>query len=666
MNTTPRTHILPNKNKTPLPTTTTKFKQMAASEEDTFNQKFTAILQNPQSITDIQKQQFYDLGMQLVRQTPEEEPDTRETVLQKLIIIFPRHSELMYFMGFIWRNHNFFKALSWFQLCFTVNPQNIENILDLTKLLFDNRYNKYIRYINDTHQNILNSSKDPRVLLLVGTLLIKEKHFIAAERVFSHILGVIKQGQTTIIDSAFMSTIYLNMAFILQQKLQIDKAQQYLQKSMNLSAGVNIPSLRAIFHSLMLIYDYQYYSSNDRMMICKQYTDALYTPPPEQIFPYRPIISGKRLRIGYVSSGFHLDVIACFITSIIKHHTPTDFEVYVFTQTYYTEVSAKYRPWSGHVHVYDIQHLSDYDVAAFVHHQQVDILVDLQGYTDVSRLGIFALRPAPVQITYLGFPNSLGLSCIPYRITDSVADNMHSTQIYSEQRLYMPRCFLLYSNEHLNIERNSRNTSGSSQIVFGALNREPKTSSACMECWRKILAATPQSRIVIKLDGVDTLEDKINYYMDALHLEDRHRLTLIPYSNNNADYARIFAGIDILLDTFPYSGTTTTCNAMYAGVPVITLYNINYHAHNVSASLMAHSGFSELVAYTDAEYVTKATELARNTAVLQSYKSRIRDGFTKLMNPVEFMTSYEGILKQLVMTSQKEYMEEQHNSDEED
>ena len=99
---------------------------------------------------------------------------------------------------------------------------------------------------------------------------------------------------------------------------------------------------------------------------------------------------------------------------------------------------------------------------------------------------------------------------------------------------------------------------------------------------------------------------------------------------------------------------------------MITLYNINYHAHNVSASLLAHSGFSELVAYTDAEYVTKATELARNTAVLQSYKSRIRDGFTKLMNPVEFMTSYEGILKQLVMTSQKEYMEEQHNSDEED
>jgi predicted O-linked N-acetylglucosamine transferase (SPINDLY family) len=642
---------------------------MSTADEDTFNQKFTAILQNPQSITDPQKQQFYDLGMQLVRQTPEDEPDAREAVLQKLMIILPRHSELMYFMGCIWRNHNFFKALSWYQLCFTVNPQNIENILDLTKLLFDSKYYKYIRHINDTHQNILNSSKDPRVLLLVGTLLIQEKYFTAAERVFGNIFGLIKQGQSTAIDSGFMAIIYSNMAFILQQKLQIDKAHQYLHKSLSFAtsgSGGNSQTkdIRTIFHSLMLIYDYQYSSSNDRMMICKQYTEALYTPPPEQIFPPRQIVSGKRLRIGYVSSGFHLDVIACFITPIIKHHTPTDFEVYVFTQRYYNEVAAKYRPWSGHVHVYDIQHLSDYDVAAFVRHQQVDILVDLQGYTEVSRLGIFALRPAPVQITYLGFPNSLGLSCIPYRITDSVADNMHSTQVYSEQRLYMPRCFLLYSNDHLNIERNNRNNTGGSQIVFGALNRESKTSSACMECWRKILAANPQSRIVIKLDGIDTLDDKINYYMDALHLEDRNRMTLIPYSNDNAEYARIFAGIDIFLDTFPYSGTTTTCNALYAGVPVITLYNINYHAHNVSASLLAHSGFSELVAYTDAEYVSKATELARNTSVLQSYKSRIRDGFTKLMNPVEFMAGYEGILKQVVLANQKEYMEQQIDSDE--
>ena len=616
------------------------------NSEDTFNQKFTAILQNPASVSDPQKQQFYDIGMQLVRQIPEDEPDAREAILQKLLIIFPEHSELMYFMGYIWRNHSFFKSLSWFQLCFNADPNNIENIIDLTKLLFDNRYYKYIKYINDTHQNILESS-------------------IAAERVFSHIFGLIKQGSTTAIDSGFMGNIYLNMAFILQQKMQIDKAIQYTQKSMSLYTNRDITLLKTAFHSLMLLYDYHYHSSNDRMMLCKQYTDALYTPHPEQIFPNRPVIPGKRLRIGYVSSGFHLNVIACFITPIIKHHTPTDFEVYVFTHTYYTEVAAKYRPWGGHVHVYDIQHLSDYDVAAFVHHQQIDILVDLQGFTDVSRLGIFTLRPAPIQITYLGFPNSIGLSAIPYRITDSVADNMHSTQVYSEQRLYMPRCFLLYSNEHLNIERNQRN---GGQIVFGAMNRESKISSACMECWRKILAALPQSRIIIKLCGEDTLDDKMNYYMDALHLDSKHRLTLIPYSSNDADYARLFAGIDILLDTFPYSGTTTTCNALYAGIPVITLYNINYHAHNVSASLLAHSGFSELIAYTDAEYVSKAVELARNTSVFQSYKSRIRDGFTKLMNPSEFMVGYEGILKQLVNAVHRDHLEQQQpdNSDEED
>jgi predicted O-linked N-acetylglucosamine transferase (SPINDLY family) len=621
---------------------------MATNEEELWHQRFASILQNPQSVSDTQKQQCYDMGIQIVRQIPTEEPEAREMVLQKLMILFPHHSELMYYMGFIWREHNFFKAVMWFQLCFSANPSNVENILDFTKLLFDNRYSNYIQYLNDTHQNILYASKEPRVLLLVGTLLIKERRILAAERVFAYILGLIKQGgNNTNISADFLTNIYLNISYICKQKIQLDKAMQYLHKSFGLS-----PHNRAVFQSLMITYDYQYHSPNERMELCKKYADMLYSPPEEQIFPPRPTVPGNRIRIGYVSSGFHRDVIAHFITPIIQHHNPTEFEVYLFTQLHYSEVTVKYRPWNGHVHVYDIQHLNDYDVAAFVYDQQIDILVDLHGYTDISRLGIFALQPAPVQITYLGFPNSLGVSSIQYRITDSVADNMHSTQIYSEQRLYMPRCFLLYSNEHLNIERTPRMKIVGEQVIFGALNREIKNSNSCMECWRKILVAVPNSKIIIKLCGVDTMDDKLQYYMDMLRIEDRDRLILIPYSDKDADYVRLFSRIDILLDTFPYSGTTTTCNALSASIPVVTLYNANYHAHNVSASILAHSGFSEFIAYTDVEYVTKAVGLARNPSMLQSYKSRIRDSFMKLMNPMEFMPGYENMLRQTVKASQ--------------
>jgi predicted O-linked N-acetylglucosamine transferase (SPINDLY family) len=625
---------------------------MATNEEELWHQRFASILQNPQSITDTQKQQCYDMGIQIVRQIPAEEPEAREMVLQKLMILFPHHSELMYYMGFIWSEYNFFKAVMWFQLCFSANPTNVENILDFTKLLFDNRYSNYIKYLNDSHQNILYASKEPRVLLLVGTLLIKEHRILAAERVFAYILGLIRQGQHQNINADFLANIYLNVSYVCKQKMQIEKAMRYLQKALSLS-----PKNRAVFQSLMLTYDYQYHSHNERMELCTKYATTLYSPPPEQMFPPRPIVPGNRIRIGYVSSGFHRDVIAHFITPIVQHHNPNDFEVYLFTQLHYSEVTAKYRPWNGHVHVYDIQHLNDYDVAAFVYDQQIDILVDLQGYTDISRLGIFALQPAPVQIAYLGFPNSVGVPSVQYRITDSVADNMHSTQIYSEQRLYMPRCFLLYANEHLAIERTTRMKTGE-QVIFGALNREVKNSNVCMECWRKILAAIPNSKIVIKLCGVDTMDDKLQYYMDMLRVEDRDRLILIPYSDKDADYIRLFSRIDILLDTFPYSGTTTTCNALSASIPVVTLYNTNYHAHNVSASILAHSGFSEFIAYTDVEYVTKAVGLARNPSTLQSYKTRIRDGFMKLMNPMEFMTGYESILKQTVAAAISQFSED--------
>jgi predicted O-linked N-acetylglucosamine transferase (SPINDLY family) len=217
----------------------------------------------------------------------------------------------------------------------------------------------------------------------------------------------------------------------------------------------------------------------------------------------------------------------------------------------------------------------------------------------------------------------------------------------------MPRCFLLYSGD---TDRSQRPVQGGGSIIFGALNKELKNSSACLECWRKILAQVPESKLVLKLCVADMEAEKRHYYMDALHLEDPGRLRLVPYLDSEDAYARLFSNIDILLDTFPYSGTTTTCNAMSASIPVVTLYNPNIHAHNVSASILAHSGFGELIAYTDTEYVKKAVDLARSTAQLQSYRSRIRDGFLKLMNPSEFMTGYEGLLKQTVTVEAKRWV----------
>ena len=141
------------------------------------------------------------------------------------------------------------------------------------------------------------------------------------------------------------------------------------------------------------------------------------------------------------------------------------------------------------------------------------------------------------------------------------------------------------------------------------------------------------------------MENRIKFYKDALDVEE-DRLIIVEFCSNE-EYMNLFYKIDILLDTFPYSGTTTTCHALHASTPVVTLYHKDYHAHNVSSSLLINSGFPELVSYSKNEYVEKVIDLCNQPEKLAEYKTSIRQGFSELMEPKQFMKEYEDILSRL-------------------
>ena len=282
-------------------------------------------------------------------------------------------------------------------------------------------------------------------------------------------------------------------------------------------------------------------------------------------------------------------------------------------------------------------------MAVLINNYHIDILFDLNGHTTNSRLGIFSYKPAPIQITYLGYPNTTGLSYIDYRITDCIADHMETKQIYSEKLLRMPNCFLLYEHEFTNQNRKIRTIAKNDKVILASFNKESKNTKYVLNVWRKILNETSNTQLVIKLDSFDGMKEKIDYYTKELNV-DKDRLLLINRTDDQG-YLNLFSGVDILLDTFPYSGTTTSCHALYNSIPIVTLYNKDYHAHNVTSSILINSNLSEFVAYSEEEYVNITKGLIENPEKINNYKnSRVRDQFLKLMKPSEFMKSYEKIL----------------------
>ena len=266
------------------------------------------------------------------------------------------------------------------------------------------------------------------------------------------------------------------------------------------------------------------------------------------------------------------------------------------------------------------------------------------GHTFPNRIEVFGLNPAPIQMTYLGFPNTTGLSSMKYRITDSIADHSDSLQKYSEKLYKLPKCFLLFQNLYNNYTVIPRKTPSDS-IILGSLNKENKTSKNTFQVWKTILSECANVKLLILLGSKNTVEigERIEYYCENLNVSE-NRLIITPKVDSELDYYQLFEKIDILLDPFPYSGTTTTCKALSNSIPVVTKYHKDYHSHNVSASLLINSGFPELVAYTDQEYVEIVKSLVSNPSKIDNYKNTIKDKFLELMNPDEFMKSYEDML----------------------
>jgi len=353
--------------------------------------------------------------------------------------------------------------------------------------------------------------------------------------------------------------------------------------------------------------------------------------------------SNSKLRIGYVSADFRDHSVGYFIRNIINSHDPDKFEIYCYadletTDAITDEISKQAFRFR------DITKLNEEKVAKLINNDRIQILVDLGGYTGTYRIPVFAYKPAPIQMTYLGYPNTTGLGAIDYRITDAYAEHPDGT-MYSEELIRMPESFLCFGNFSKQDIHPAPPIEKNGFITFGSFNHVGKLTEEAISVWSEILRRKPDSVILFKHWAVadETTRENILTEFEK-NLIERGRIRFNNYLEKKTSHLEFYNNIDIALDTFPYNGTTTTCEALWMGVPVVTLVG-KKHAQRVSFSILSNIGHAELAAKSEKEYIETACELASDPDRLRTLRSGMRSDLSKsiLCNPEKFTMQLEDI-----------------------
>lgn len=357
------------------------------------------------------------------------------------------------------------------------------------------------------------------------------------------------------------------------------------------------------------------------MRLYPQYTSWDNTKDPE-----RPLV------VGYVSPDYFTHSVSYFIEAPLIYHDYGNFKVVVYsavvkadakTNRFRDRVLKKGGIWR------EIYGIDEKKVASMVREDKVDILVELTGHTANNKLGMMACRPAPVQVTWIGYPNTTGLPSIDYRITDPLADPPDTRQKHVEELVRLPECFLCYTPSPEAGLPSPTPALSNGFITFGSFNNLAKITPKVLQVWARILCAVPNSRLVVKCKPFcsDSVRQRFLSTLEQLGLESI-RVDLLPLILLNHDHMQAYALMDISLDTFPYAGTTTTCESLYMGVPCVTMGG-SVHAHNVGVSLLNTVGLGHLVAKTEDEYVQLALQLASDITALSNLRMGLRNLMSK-------------------------------------
>jgi predicted O-linked N-acetylglucosamine transferase (SPINDLY family) len=490
-----------------------------------------------------------------------------------------------------------------------------------------------------------------------------------------------KQGIENV-DKAFMSTnkkhllavLYANIGSVYTYEINYNTAMQYFDKSLMTDPTFLIAFTNKLFnlhYILHTIEDDMYLANLHKDVqrffpqVIMNYKDSLPSYNPNQTIlswdgkNKQQLVGKTKLHIAFVSSEFMTSIVyppvSYFIDCILKFINCDLFDITCYSmkhidiQHIFPHIVWKVIP----------KQLKAQELKYIIEKDNVDILFDLAGHAGKNRLDTFALKPAPITVTYCGYPNTTGLANIDYRIVDKYCDSdgvspgpggvvRPSTQKYhSEKLLFMDRCFLSYTpfpDINKIPELQEQPALKNKYLTLGTFNRYNKITDKVVELWQKILYKCPNVRIILKAKefNTDYIKQKfLDFWKDKTLLQ---RVNILPYADTYNEHMPDYNKIDIGLDTFPYSGTTTSCEALIMGVPILTLFDSDrqYHVQNVTSSLMINSELPEYVCLTEDEYLEKVEYYSNHLEELRGLKTTVRDKFMKnICDYPRFVSEFE-------------------------
>ncbi len=456
----------------------------------------------------------------------------------------------------------------------------------------------------------------------LGNALIREKRTDEAIELYRKAVALRTQAPV----------IINNLAGALKEAGQLDEALSWYRKAASIDSSHKVDS-----NMLYLLNFHPAYDARAIAAELARWNEQKAQPLAAEIQPHsNDRDPNRRLRIGYVSPNFFMQAEAHFVLPLLESHDHQLFEIHCFSSIRHPdEITDRHRRCADVWH--DVLRDDDRRVAQRVRENRIDILVDLTMHLGDSRLLAFARKPAPVQITWLAYPGSTGLQTIDYRLTDSRIDPPGGDDtIYSEKSIRLPGCWCCYDPL---TETPRRPVEQNGPITFGSLNNPCKINPQTLNLWAQIMRQIDGSRLLILIISENQRRQIRQLFSEAGVAPSRLEFVA---SMPRPEYLRQYDRIDIGLDPLPYNGITTTCDALWMGVPVVTLTG-STAAGRAGASVLIAAGFPEWVARTPQQFVELATELARDIPRLKSLRENLRRQITEspLMDAGKFTGQVE-------------------------
>lgn len=356
---------------------------------------------------------------------------------------------------------------------------------------------------------------------------------------------------------------------------------------------------------------------------------------------------GSPVRIGYVSPQFReLNPVLSFIEPVLRAHDRQRFRVICYSDVAVPD-SGTHRARAFADKWRDISGADDAEAAARIRGDRIDILVDLAGHLPGNRLLMFATKPAPVQVTWIGYPDTTGLQTMDYRLTDAIADPPGlADKFHTERLIRLDNGFLCYQPPPESPAVSALPAWFASQVTFGCFQYPAKITSGVIECWAEIMRRTPRSRLLLHHCFSD-------YSLAPAPCRDRITAEFAPHGIHadrlqfagplpSREHLELYGLVDLMLDTFPYNGTTSICESLWMGVPVVTVEG-SFHAGRVGSSLLTRVGLRDWVAVDNKGYVELAAAMAQDLERLAQLRASLRRRMqaSPLLDPVGFTDALE-------------------------